>query len=124
MGFHGSEENETAHKNYPDQQGDGPACVEPGHLLCSHEITINQEGGHIDAETGDQTQGVHIGEDHLASLGDKDDDGEKRSVEEMDAVMGLSAIGGDEPVKTIPLCHPFDQLTGGYKGSIDGHDQS
>ena len=45
-------------------------------------------------------QGIHVRQDHLASLGDQDDDEKKSGVEKMDPIEGLPAIGGDEPVET------------------------
>jgi len=47
----------------------------------------------------------------------------KIAFKKMDPIERLSAIGGDEPVETVALCHTFHQFTGGYEGSIHCHDE-
>ena len=73
-GFHPGKEKETTDKYQKHDQRDKTASVEMDDLLCSHEIAVNQKRSRVDAETGDQAQGVqHVREYHLTPLGDEND---------------------------------------------------
>ena len=48
---------------------------------------------------------------------------EENSVKKVNAVERLTAVGGDEPEKSIAMRCPLHQFAGGHKGGVNRHGQ-
>ncbi len=93
------------------------------HLRGAHEVAVDEQGSHVDAEAGQKSQGVHVRQGLLLARGDQDDDGEEDGVGDVDAVEGLTPVGGDDPVKAVAVGHPLDEFAGGHERGVHRHDQ-
>jgi len=87
------------------------------------EVSVKDERSHVNAEAGNQAQGIHVSQNPLTALGDEDDAREENGVHDMNTVQGLAAIRGNDPVETVPVSCPLHEFAGSNEGSIHRHGQ-